>query len=453
MKIVHYYHKIHLLCCSMIVLFLTTCVKERAPELGTITLEVHVAFDKSYGYPASATTRGYMVELHNLLNNEIDSVAVGTDGIARFDFVSNGKYNIQVAREFSPKAYEEVFGDRVEDPVTFNAAEIGVKLRSVSPVQQVHLKLRKATPGEWVIKQLYYAGSDLYNAAALRDNFFEIYNNSDKVLYADSLCMMFVYGRMSTTYRAADKLLETGQFDWTKAVGTEPPTANANEDYLYAQAIYMFPGTGKTYPVQPGQSLVVARSAINHKAPFTNKAGKTYQVNRPDLTVDLSQADFEVITTPYLEEGEYESLIDIPTPGKTSLIVLQKFAKTMMMDNIGRIGYALFKTNEDIKSWPKYAEVKETTIEGKTLYTRVPKKYIIDAVETQPNTEDRRLPKKLSSELDAGFTFVPLGSYSSQAVIRKVKEVRNGRRILQDTNNSTNDFEVIRPAVPGGFKE
>ena len=145
--------------------------------------------------------------------------------------------------------------------------------------------------------------------------------------------------------------------------------------------------------------------------------------------------------------------LHIPTPGKTSLIVIQRFGATMMMDNIGRIGYALFKTNEDIKTWPKYAEVKETNIEGKTLYTRVPKKYIIDAVETQPNTADRRIPKKLSPELDAGFGFVPLGSYSSQALIRKVREVVDGRRILEDTNNSSNDFEWLMPALPGGFKD
>ncbi|WP_455769979.1 DUF4876 domain-containing protein [Sphingobacterium spiritivorum] len=215
----------------------------------------------------------------------------------------------------------------------------------------------------------------------------------------------------------------------------------------------MFPGNGTTYPIQPGQGLVVARSAINHKAPFTNKNGKVYEVSRPDLTVDLSKADFEVITTPYLEEGVSESLIDIPTPGKTSLIVIQRFGATMMMDNIGRISYALFKTPEDIRKWPKYAEVKETTIEGKTLYTRVPKKYIIDAVETQPNTADRRIPKKLSPELDAGFGFVPLGSYSSQALMRKVARIVDGRRVLQDTNNSSNDFEWIMPAIPGGFKD
>jgi hypothetical protein len=439
-------------CCILLALSaVSSCRRELDSELKATTLEVQVSYDNTLAINYSDQ---YTVQLKNLITNQVDSARTDADGIARFDYVSNGKYDIQVTKRFSPAAYQQLFGEQVDSEVTFNAAatsyQIGISGGSVT---KLTLTLRRSITGDWVIKQLYYAGSDLYKAAALRDNFFEIYNNSDKVLYADSLCMMFVYGRMSTTYRAADKLLESGQFDWTKAVGTAPAASNANTDYLYAQAIYMFPGDGKSYPVQPGQGLVVARSAINHQAPFTNKNGKVYEVSRPDLTVDLSKADFEVITTPYLEEGESASLIDIPTPGKKSLIVIQKFGKTMMMDNIGRIGYALFKAPADMGSWPKYAEVKESTIEGKTLYTRVPKKYIIDAVETQPNTADRRLPKKLSAELDAGFTFVPLGSYSSQAVIRKVKEIRDGRRILEDTNNSSNDFESIMPAVPGGFKE
>lgn len=438
--------------CMIISVALMGCQRHIDSELGVVSLEVLVAFAPGEGMDAAAT-EGYMVKLKNLTTEQRDTALVGADGIARFEFVSSGKYDIEVSKMFSPEQFASITGEQVDYDVSFNAAQMGTTVKIDNAKQRVDLLLRRARGGDWVIKQLYYSGSDLYSGAALRDNFFEIYNNSDRVLYADSLCMMFVYGRMSTTYRYPDKLLETGQFDWTKAVGTEPAPPNANTDYLYAQAIYMFPGDGKTYPVQPGEGLVVARSAINHKAPFTNKNGKVYEVSRPDLTVDLSGADFEVITTPYLEEGVRESLIDIPTPGKTSLIVIQRFGITMMMDNIGRIGYALFRTDEDITKWPKYAEVKETTIEGKTLYTRVPKKYIIDAVETQPNLVDRRLPKKLSAELDAGFTFVPKGSYSSQAVMRKVKEIRNGRRILQDTNNSSEDFEWIMPAIPGGFKE
>lgn len=428
-----------------------SCRKQLITDLQPVNVIVKLDFDKelsAYNLPV----KGLEVKLKSLENGvELRAIA-NEKGEAVFEKISSGSYDFMVTRRFTPVEYKTITGLNEKDDVVFNSGRNSYTIKTNQGAYTVPMTLKRGVIGKWVIKQLYYAGSDLYDGASLRDNFFEIYNNSDEVLYADSLCMMFVYGRLSTTYRREDLLQPNGQFDWTKAVGTAPAPANANEDYLYAQAIYRFPGTGKQYAVQPGQSLVVARSAINHQKPFTNKVGKVYEVKRPELTVDLSRADFEVITTPYLAPGESGSWIDIPTEGKTSLDVVQKFGTTMMMDNIGRIAYALFKTDEDITKWPKYAEVKETSIEGKTLYTRVPKKYIIDAVETQPSTAGRRIPKKLSTELDAGFGFVPGGSYSSQALMRRVEKVVNGRRVLMDTNNSTVDFEWIIPALPGGFK-
>ena len=49
--------------------------------------------------------------------------------------------------------------------------------------------------------------------------------------------------------------------------------------------------------------------------------------------------------------------------------------------------------------------------------------------------------------LDAGAATVN-GTYLSKSVARKVKEtLPDGRVILQDTNNSTDDFEVMDPPV------
>ena len=428
---------------------LIACKKTLVPDLRPVDVNVNISYD---AVSARMPLEGLQISIKNLETGLVEYANTDKDGKAVFKEISSGTYDIAVKREFTVEEYRSLTGEQEDTKVVFNAGETNYKIKTNAGNYKLSMTLKKGINSPWVIKQLYYAGSNLYDGASLRDNFFEIYNNTGQVLYADGLYFMFVYGRMSTTYRREDLLQPSGQFDWTKAVGTAPAPANANEDFLYAQAIYRFPGNGTDYPVQPGSGLVVARSAINHKMPFTNKHGTVYVVNKPELTVDLSGADFEVITTPYLEPGAYESLIDIPTPGKTSLLVIQRFATAMMMDNIGRIGYAIFKTSEDVSKWPKYAEVKETAIEGKTLYTQIPKKYILDAVETQPSTPDRRLPKKLSPELDAGFGFVPGGSYSSQALMRKVDRVENGRRILKDTNNSTEDFEWIKPALPGGFK-
>lgn len=61
-------------------------------------------------------------------------------------------------------------------------------------------------------------------------------------------------------------------------------------------------------------------------------------------------------------------------------------------------------------------------------------------------TESKRVPKRLPNVLDAVRTFVPAGQYSSQSLVRKTLKTVNGRRILKDTNNSSEDFGYLNKA-------
>jgi hypothetical protein len=55
--------------------------------------------------------------------------------------------------------------------------------------------------------------------------------------------------------------------------------------------------------------------------------------------------------------------------------------------------------------------------------------------------------KRMPAILDAGAATVN-GTYLGVSVARKVKETHpDGRVILQDTNNSTDDFEVMDPPM------
>jgi hypothetical protein len=49
----------------------------------------------------------------------------------------------------------------------------------------------------------------------------------------------------------------------------------------------------------------------------------------------------------------------------------------------------------------------------------------------------------LPTSVDAGYIFLPKGTYTGQSISRKVSsKTADGRVILQDTNNTTNDFEI-----------
>ena len=61
-------------------------------------------------------------------------------------------------------------------------------------------------------------------------------------------------------------------------------------------------------------------------------------------------------------------------------------------------------------------------------------------------------PKDLPNDIDAGKAYIKneageaYADYTSFSVIRKTKETINGRKVLVDTNNSTNDFVTIKAA-------
>lgn len=73
----------------------------------------------------------------------------------------------------------------------------------------------------------------------------------------------------------------------------------------------------------------------------------------------------------------------------------------------------------------------------------VDKNLILDAVECLRNPTDT---KRFMPEIDNGFAMIS-GSGQGQSIIRKVDneetEKTGGRIVYMDTNNSSNDFEVI----------
>jgi len=84
----------------------------------------------------------------------------------------------------------------------------------------------------------------------------------------------------------------------------------------------------------------------------------------------------------------------------------------------------------------------------------LPNEWMVDVVNMAPSETFQWLTS--SDQLDAGYAYVaPTGSDVTRfgkAVRRKDRMVLNGVRILQDTNNSTDDFEMGVPADPFYFK-
>lgn len=275
-----------------------------------------------------------------------------------------------------------------------------------------------------VFKEIYYAGSRTpLNAVWFRDQFYEIYNNSGETQYLDG-----VYFANLTPGKSTTKLPL-----WPEEDGS---------NYAYAERVWRFPGNGTDYPLQPGESCVVAQFAANQKLDIYN----------PNSPVDLSTAEFEFnMDNPNFPDQPAINMVHVFYNGKA-----EKGKIPQYLTSVFGGAYVIFRVPEGETYDPvNDANMKTTDLSkpnSKTYYAKIPIRYVLDAVECIDN-ESMSNAKRVPAVLDAGMTWVGQ-TYCGLGVARKPSLTEqgdtlrrdNGAIILQDKNNSTDDFE--RGVVP-----
>ena len=392
------------------------------------------------------------VSIINRSSNEKYTAKADQSGKVSFLKITPGSYILNASLTLSAEEVSALSGQAVTEDLHLNFSEDNLNYQQ-SVSQNIQLITSKPL-GNFVFKQIYYAGSNAKDGAGTRDVFVEIYNNSNQTLYADSLCFAVVYGKINNN--PGDFLLPNLQYDWSKSLNMTVPSGDANTDYIYTKAIFMIPsdGTGKKYPVEAGKSFVIAGSALDHTKPYTLNSDKVQEINDATLTVDLSKAEFEVYLYPYeqqVQPGRTKFASDVDNPQiKDVETIFADGMRDLILNPQGKDAYALFKpTDININNLPHFPIPTERTIsDATTLYPQIPVRLLLDAVEISTVIDKDKTPRKLPLTQDAGYASVPGGPFSSQSIIRKTKQKVNGRRILMDTNNSSNDFDVLLKANP-----
>jgi hypothetical protein len=415
--------------------------REDGPRVEPVDITIQLTFSADYDNEPAAETS---VTLRNVTSQQVFDGITNADGSLLLEAVPSGTYDITARKTFTRQEFLDFSGVSIEEEeIVFNGALSAQSITTTS--SSISLTLQAGRVGDLVIKQVYFAGSDRVEGALFRDQFVELYNNSNDTLFLDGLYVMGVLGRSSTS--VDEDTQADGQWNWQNSIGM-PSDIDANADFLYGKWIYQFPGTGEEYPVLPGQSVVVAQTAVNHKAPFTGNEGEPVTVINPDLTIDLSEADFEVYLA---EDGGRPLESDIDNPNVPNMVNIYAFGRDFILDALGREAVVIFRSEQPVTSLPTYPTPNTSEIRDNTrLYYQIPKSLIIDGVEGQPSPTNQ-VPKKLQTDIDASYTFVPAGSYSSESVIRKVARTFGDRVVLQDSNNSEQDFTSLPIANPRGF--
>ncbi|MGF1924249.1 MAG: DUF4876 domain-containing protein, partial [Bacteroidia bacterium] len=230
------------------------------------------------------------VTITNKSDGKVNKAKADANGKVVFASLSPGNYSVVAALVISAADYTTATGTLASQDVAFN----GSMEAAFTTNSTMNIELKTGQLGDWIIKQIYYGGSSASNGAVFRDQFIEIYNNSNEVLYADGLYIAQVFGkntRVSSIDVTNPIYQSNGQLNWASALNMT--STNPNTNYVYLRTLWMIPGTGKEYPVQPGRSLIIAQNGLNHKASYIGANGTAITVKDPSLTVDLSGADFE----------------------------------------------------------------------------------------------------------------------------------------------------------------
>lgn len=257
----------------------------------------------------------------------------------------------------------------------------------------------------FVISEIFFRGtsrdgSNVYN----RDQYFKITNNSDQTLYADSIIIM------ESAFR-----------------NDNPQTylKDLRNDGFAANAIYMIPGKGNDVPVKPGESLLIALNAKDHKAVSST-------------SFDLSKADFE-----FYDESKV-SIKDEDNPSVKNLDKWYCYTQSFFILNMhGNNAYAIAKirgTKENFLKNNTY-DAQYYAVNGKLMTTNayfIPNAWIIDAVNLSYKDNDHQW-RVMSILLDKGYTYCSDNKNDKSGIgTAVVRKMANGK--YADTNNSTEDF-------------
>nr|WP_315027757.1 DUF4876 domain-containing protein [uncultured Chryseobacterium sp.] len=293
--------------------------------------------------------------------------------------------------------------------------QTGVVINGSEQSKTIDISL-KAGSGDLILEEVFFTGTKTPQGAMyFGDQYFKITNNTDQTLFADGMLLI------QSSFMTNEK---------------QDYSPNIMGTTFSAGAIIKIPGSGNTYPVKPGESIIIAEDAINHK-----------EFN--PSSINLSHANFQI----FKEDSD-----DIDNPAVPKMVnVFEK----MVIHTQGYYAYALARmpqgmTDTTLLSQNTYTYTYNLTFGGDVYPmdgtgVKIPNEWITDAVNL--SVQDSFQWLVTSPSLDMGWTSVTsfdgdknrFGKAVRRKVIGKTSE---GKNILKDTNNSTVDFEHgVKPSL------
>ncbi len=378
-----------------------------APEAasGAPTLSVRAVLDTPYAALATslgwtAGVPGAQVRVH-LMTEPYDSsywhqATADSTGLARFTGLLAGLYEVELFRWLTAAEALRGGGDvRVlAGGGRLNLPAAGVAAVTLAPDQR----------GALLFSEFGLVHPDVGGWEYPDAMYFEVYNNSDTTIYLD--------GKYWGIGWRFNQDFQGRPCDQSAPVRNDP-------EGIWTDRILRFPGAGRDYPLEPGRTALIAKSAIDHRAV------------QADL-YDLSHADFEW--------GGWRNADNPDVPN------LQDIGQRPILLNQPRWRDPEFLSEPvDLDALPRYVVPDN----GHT-WVRIPRAAILDVwVGAQDwTTSSYRPPVPTCLEAThRSFDRLPGPAFTNPDFAQGISYQRrvltvlpDGRQRLQDTNTSMFDF-------------
>lgn len=393
----------------------SSCNEYKEDGTETRTVSHRLSLNMPLNIKDATLTEGTAV-LTNIRTREqynIESFTPSDKGFIADISLPEGNYNIAVKGTISYQLNKQ----SIEAKVKANRENVAIGAVEQKTTTEIALNVYSAQEG-FVISEIFFTGTTTPDGFMYTDDqYIKIGNNSDTTMYADGIAFI------ESFFTSDDK------HDY------QP---NIMDEAMTIVAIYVVPGTGRDVPVQPGEELLIALTAIDHRPINPN-------------SFDLSKADFEIYDKCSHPEGDQDN------PKVPNLVNwYANFEGTFVMHTRGVKSYALARPMVDMKTYMTKFRYKFGYIfrQGDFVVPMdereyfMPNAWIIDAVNLAvPTVHEWNL---VSPTLDKGFTYCGHVDFDETRYNKSVIRKKEGRKWI-DTNNSTEDF--LPNAVPSCLRK
>lgn len=269
-----------------------------------------------------------------------------------------------------------------------------------------------------VISEIYLGSLNATGKGLLYDSYIEIYNNTDETIYADGLAICEGSLNNSTSY---------------------PELTPAPEEEFLVGTVYVIPGNGTDHPIAPGKSIKIVDQAIDWAASV-------------DGALNHTDADFE-----WYDEVTIGTIRDTDNQSVPNLEKWYSYSATIwILSQQANRSYAIARIPEGIDAKSYLADYSTSlsyyfTFSNKYVTQNnkyyIPLSWIVDGVNLCPASTQLFLC--LPPAIDISYKSINDDPQSAsdrayrKFVRREAGKSPEGNIILQDTDDSAADFEIV----------